>query len=675
MKTEYKQYPISEVASWLTTESEVQLPVIQRGFVWKVSQIECLWDSIFRGYPIGAMMLSRIEEKLMLLDGQQRSTSIALGFYNPWEEERNRIGNAKNLPVVWIDIAPRVNSDTQKYVFRVVTRSHPWGYQVKNNESALPINSRGMASEMYNKLFNQSTYTALHPKQRLPYDATCPIPLCFLLEAVFSNHDTKWLVDKCKEHIPNEYRTSGMKKEENYYSLLDSIDLTTLFGTVKTIVQTTVIPTIILPEELLVDKNDTSQDNSTLFVRLNKQGTKIEGEELIYSMFKSACPQTKDLVERLGMNIIAPSKLITLMSRLVLSENDYVAGLNLAQFRKHIQDNDFKSKMGELIGNDIYSPIKKKVEKAIFILKYADIPDVVVKKYIRESSNGFLLLLHWLFENDNVQIDENKRKIIASRLYRNHWFGNDFDFYVKKNWKKVSQPDFWSDKYFENEGWIRQHPLISPKQLLEFLENRVENPVENHNISCDGTDCTSIWEQWQKSLPRPENISDEDYHNRIINAWRHFLWKLLSTRDKSLILLAQRDYINRTFSDFNQLEDLEDTNTPWDWDHIYPNSWVYGQWYIDSRTKAWENRIGNFRAMSLTDNRSENNYKSPAERFDAENKDYFICKNDLDYWQLLDANHKYIKADNFKYVLIHAKAIITRSVNIYENFLKMFIID
>ena len=224
-----------------------------------------------------------------------------------------------------------------------------------------------------------------------------------------------------------------------------------------------------------------------------------------------------------------------------------------------------------------------------------------------------------------------------------------------------------------NNDWIRQHPLISPELLLSFLEQRAQNPSENHDISPNAPECSDIWQIWEASLPRPDNLTDEQYQDRILGAWRNFLWKLLSTRDKSLILLAQRDYINRTFTDFNQLEDLEDTNTPWDWDHIYPNSWVYGQWYIDPRTRAWENRIGNFRAMSLTDNRSENCYKSPAERFDAPNTDYFICENDLKYWSLLDEAHKYIKEDNSEYVLIHAKAIITRTINIYKNFLEEFV--
>lgn len=673
MNTDYKQYSIIEVAKWLVPGSEVMLPVVQRGFIWKVSQIERLWDSIFRGYPIGAMMLSREGNTLMLLDGQQRATSIVLGFYNPWEEDKNCIGNATNLPVVWIDVNPRKKTDTQEFVFRVVTRSHPWGYQLQHNENILSVPSRRAASTQYAKLFGQSFYTNLLPTQRIPYDATCPIPLCFLLESVRSNHDIKWLIEKCRNYIPEEFHTLGMTEGENYFTMLESLDFSSLLWTIKNRVLPTIIPTIVLPEELLLDKTDAAPDESTLFVRLNSQGTRIEGEELMYSMFKATCPEVKELVDCLGMNIIPPSRVITLTSRLILSSDNFVSGLSLAQFRKYVQDKSFINKLRELIGDEINSPIKHKIDCAIWILKYCDVPDVVVKKFIRESPNGFLLLLHWLFENKSVQIDETKRKEISSRLYRNHWFGNDFDYYVRENWNKVSEPDFWSDKYFDNIDRIRQYPLIKPEQLLSFLEQRLNNPVENHDISPNMPDCSHIWHTWESSLPRPENLSEEQHQTRILEAWRNFLWKLLGSRDKSLILLAQKEYINRVFADFNQLEDLEDTNTPWDWDHIYPNSWVHGQWHIDPRTRAWENRVGNFRAMSLTDNRSENCYKSPAERFDAPNMEYFINENDLKYWRILDSSHKNIKDDNEEYVLIHAKAIITRSVNIYENFLKMFI--
>lgn len=347
-----------------------------------------------------------------------------------------------------------------------------------------------------------------------------------------------------------------------------------------------------------------------------------------------------------------------------------MSGISLAQFRRHIQDKEFVTKLQEWIGDTNNSPIKNEVERAIDILRYGDVPNVVVKKFIRENPDGFMLLLHWLCKNENVQVDDTKKKEIASRLYRNHWFGNDFGYYVRKNWNLVKDPDFWSDRFFSNEEWLREYPLIKPELLQDFLINRLDNPVENHELMRDDEE---IWRVWCSSLPKPENLEEGDYYKRIKDAWLNFLWKLLGSRDKSLILLAQRDYINHTFADFNQIEDLDDTNTPWDWDHIYPHSWVYRQWNIDSRTRKWEWRIGNFRAMSLTDNRSENAYLSPAERFDSPNDEYFIKENDLEYWKKLDGAHKNIKEGDEEYVKFHAKAIIIRTVNIYENFLKMFL--
>ena len=91
-----EQYTLKEIASWQTDitnkESKITLPSLQRGFVWKPNQIEKVWDSIFRGYPLGAILMSEdeITKHKLLLDGQQRCTSIALGHYNPFDEEINK---------------------------------------------------------------------------------------------------------------------------------------------------------------------------------------------------------------------------------------------------------------------------------------------------------------------------------------------------------------------------------------------------------------------------------------------------------------------------------------------------------------------------------------------------------------------------------------------------------
>ena len=98
-------YTLNDIASWQLEheKSNVELPALQRGFVWKVNQIESLWDSLLRGFPIGSFLLSKSEDdKLFLLDGQQRATSIAIGHYDPWQMAdslNSKFWSLKNIPI------------------------------------------------------------------------------------------------------------------------------------------------------------------------------------------------------------------------------------------------------------------------------------------------------------------------------------------------------------------------------------------------------------------------------------------------------------------------------------------------------------------------------------------------------------------------------------------------
>lgn len=71
------------------------IPSIQRGYVWRRSQVPYLLDSLYRGYPVGALLIWKTmldvplrpadvlqgthtyEKAAVLLDGQQRLTSLA----------------------------------------------------------------------------------------------------------------------------------------------------------------------------------------------------------------------------------------------------------------------------------------------------------------------------------------------------------------------------------------------------------------------------------------------------------------------------------------------------------------------------------------------------------------------------------------------------------------------
>ena len=386
----------------------------------------------------------------------------------------------------------------------------------------------------------------------------------------------------------------------------------------------------------------------------------------MYSMYKAVCPEVKDLVDSIGLGIIAPSKIIALTARLILSKDKYVANISLPQFKRHVQDKSFVENMNLLIGNKQNSPLSEKVKLAIDALRYNGVPDIIIKKFIKKNPNGLLLLLHWLLQNNISSLNETLKRTISGTLYRTHWFGN-LDQFVSISWDKTWNLNFWDNK-IKNVDYYIQYPLISPTILQSFLMERAKIKTEDFCITSNDS---LIWNYWSRNLIASEN-NNEDYINQIQAGWLDFMWRLLDGRDKSLILLAQSEYINNTFKEFNQIEDLEDTNTPWDWDHIYPISWVYRQWYIDDRTRKWEQRIGNFRAMSLTDNRSESNNLSPAERFSEPNKDYFIHCNDLIYWQQLNKDTGRVYESNEKDVLAHANAIITRTVNIYNNFLTVF---
>lgn len=668
---EIEKYSLTDIRNWMFhADSKVELPAIQRGFVWKPSQIENLWDSIFRGFPIGSLMLTSTGEKMMLIDGQQRATSIALGFYNPWNSTIKAIGNAKNLPVIWMDIQPQIIPDNSEYVFRVVTRSHPWGYQLSSNNKVLSIPDRRISSGDLERFYSVDMYTELAPEQRLPYDATLPVPLCFMLEAVDSKNNYEcwknYLVKKCQK-LPNGYRPKHLPNEKSYIDALKECDLEQLYTKIQAVFSDYFLPAICVSNDLILKSKDNSAVNPTLFVRLNSGGTNLEGEELIYSIYKAVCPSTKKLVEDVSNNIISPAKIISLTSRLILSNlrNSFYKNISLSQFQREIGKEDFKNNLESFIGNVDKSRLSILFNRAITILRYdGSFPDVIVKRFIKDSPNGFLLLLNWLYHNDEEPSSHLIKKACA-RLYINYWFG-DLDEIVRRSWTNSTQQDYWETPY-ENSDYYAQRPLVKPDSLEKLLLQRVELLHEDLSISPEDHD---IWKQWTAAFPKSDLIKESDYENTIKAAWGNFIWRLLGNR--YLVLLAQKKYINKTFADFNQIEDLQDTETPWDWDHIYPQSWVYWRRNIDDRTKRWEWRIGNFRAMSLTDNRSENNNLSPAERFTDANEDYFIKENDLEYWRQLTHN---VTEDDTKFVLIHAKAIITRTVNIYRNVFDLFAAD
>lgn len=94
-------------------KGRIVLPAIQRDFVWSSERIEKLFDSLFRGYPVGVVLLWDTNEAIqyrkfasqhyrgsqpkylvnngetiqLVLDGQQRLTSLYIGLRGSLDDE------------------------------------------------------------------------------------------------------------------------------------------------------------------------------------------------------------------------------------------------------------------------------------------------------------------------------------------------------------------------------------------------------------------------------------------------------------------------------------------------------------------------------------------------------------------------------------------------------------
>lgn len=165
------------------------IPTIQRGFVWKPHQIEDLWDSLARNFPIGTFIIDDTTNNKQILDGQQRASAIAIGY------NINSFNLNNDFRRLFIDIAKPDQETDKKFTFRIITRSHPWGYQLKNNEKTLTVTDRRNAIEVFEEkgiIKNEKYYNVKEKNKFFPYDCCVPVPVELFLHESLENLQ-KWI--------------------------------------------------------------------------------------------------------------------------------------------------------------------------------------------------------------------------------------------------------------------------------------------------------------------------------------------------------------------------------------------------------------------------------------------------------------------------------------------------
>lgn len=693
---------IAEIAAWQVPDAldgertiVAALPALQRGAVWKPQQIEALWDSLIRGFPIGAFMLTPFDQDRgkqraphdqpgiaepnhHLLDGQQRSTALALGFLNPWKPVKDV--NA----VLWVDLGEPPESSDMDLIFRVVTCSHPWGY--RRSDAARTIETKRMreAMDAYRGAAT-AEYATTPPRQfpldRVwPIDAECPIPLAIVIEEIRQGEaDDAVLAANVRARMADlpfwgkgesswqqsvtEALSGKDAKASRRFGLLAQGLRALLEPTRGYRVPCLVLPAIPAAETRQADDQDPVE---TLFIRVNQGGTRLDGEELIYSILKSIWTDAPSLIEGLGHQLALPSRLVVLCSRLVLAERDSETSLprapDVSRFRRLMHGSDrttehFAEDLKRFLQTDgqeesqgcrVFRIAKRLLTEGPYAL-----PPVLATNLAQKSPAVMLLLLRWIVRmldekrEPLLPVNGKARKRLLGFLTALGWFGENQEQAVAAVWSKLqTAKDAELERFFSpanfgqtlglgRAGGLHMIPLPPPHVLDKMIADSVT--AARGTYGGFGDPQHGFWTGWNwfdwmsgrmsrdLSIWYTENIHARwksadvtadgetiDANARFQDAWTAFI-NGLST-NHNVLLYGQRHALASWFEDYDpsQPDQLEDVNRPWDYDHIHPQSYLKSSngntlRNIPRIVWDWHSTIGNLRAWPLELNRGDSN--------------------------------------------------------------------
>lgn len=619
----------------------LSLPTVQRGFVWRPYQIENLWDSLLRGYPVGSFVVAQKRPEngddhsnigFELLDGQQRATAICLGFGDPLEKNKIKSLKRSNQDIcVFIDLKKPDANDSRKYLFRVITRSHPWGYRRRENQKTLETRNIAAAIRAYG-LTGQNCLSK--PLNRFwPYDAERALPLGFFLHSSnlveLNSKIERWELSLkptwprqtgCLYTVEEIFEAVTLMLEHQRVPLVE-LPLEQFFRNKVAILPTPEDKLDTLEAEndyenisndmLEVEHREDLDEIENLFIRLNAGGTPLRGEELNYSMLKTRISSAlQNNIEKSCLGLFTPSRFITIAYRLFQNKNIVEQKMPTDErdvFTMRIKPSQFKnfhdsSKFAKFCHFLELLVKEKALERVKKILSYdADnpygLPAFIVSRLGDSAPEIMFMLLYRLLIKDDwayvtPETDNHRRALGLLTLFA--WLGKGG---VRRDHSRIlanigdrlkeTSPDlFWSkttvylaaNEYREMRGLILP-PASNRGSLNYFLPHDESKQIKSMDFG---------------RFTQKEKGKGESYED--------FISTMFFNRD--LVLYAQRSALHEWFSG-QDMSYIEDTNRPFDYDHISPQKLVYRKWHISDALKSWYNTNGNIRAWPYSLNRKD----------------------------------------------------------------------
>jgi len=216
---------------YLENDNErIELAGFQRGSAWKSSNVEELWDSLLRWFPIGSILLARSkefsevkhrepqlstsakyteiskedadEDIYILIDGQQRSNAIALGFL-PWNRPKADEAGAR----LWIDLGEPANRNKKQYDFYLCTLDDPFGEGITKAQKRQAFKSICKEGKDDSEIFLNDSY---------PAKAKMPVPFAEFVQALKGKNDWEKIREQllAENYLNLSQQTQSLIKEK-----------------------------------------------------------------------------------------------------------------------------------------------------------------------------------------------------------------------------------------------------------------------------------------------------------------------------------------------------------------------------------------------------------------------------------------------------------------------------
>jgi hypothetical protein len=272
------QWRIESINDDIGNKSRLLLPPIQRSLVWNNEKIIHFWDSLFRAYPAGMMLVHQakqggkgygpdgriddaFEADYQLFDGQQRLAAILLGF---------GLGPLAAGRQLWVDLGSAPSSDLL-WCLRMNSQSQPCGYQIAN-----PNNKYSLAER---RDWHEQNKSASEWKKGPLLGSKKCISLAELIAALNNPAHMK--------QIRNTYQAEHAAFDAFVKTLREALNRR------------------IVIQQLEADVVNDADQYLRLFQRIGQGGVALTDKELTYSIIKNQFPKIRIAAEEIAANKVA----------------------------------------------------------------------------------------------------------------------------------------------------------------------------------------------------------------------------------------------------------------------------------------------------------------------------------------------------------------------------------